>query len=186
MYTPQAFNVSASTEIKLSKTKLIGLVIASAIFVAIGLWLILAPPQGNHSIWNNSTLLLVLGLASVLFFGLGGFVISRKLFDNTPGIVVSADGITDNSSGVSVGFIPWTDIVDIKEITVVNQPLISLVLKTPQAYINKQPVLAQKLLQLNYDLYGTVVTISANGLQCNHHYLKVLLNEYFKSVKVDN
>src|SRR5665647_1362036 len=101
-------------EIQLSKSKLTLLSLGSIIFVGLGVWFVTNPPKESIPFFSNPTVLFIVGLASILFFGLVGFFIFKKLFDNSPGLIISAEGVFDNSSGVSAGFVPWTDIVEIK------------------------------------------------------------------------
>jgi hypothetical protein len=46
--------------------------------------------------------------------------------------------VFDNTSAVSAGLVPWTDVLEIRETKVANQTFINLVVKNPQEYINKQ------------------------------------------------
>ena len=167
-------------EIQLSKSKLTLLFLGSIIFVGLGVWFVTHPPKENIPIFSNPTVLFIVGLAGILFFGLVGFFIFKKLFDKSPGLIISDEGVFDNSSGVSVGFVPWTDIVEIKETKVLNQTFINLVVKNPQDYIDRQKsVFKRKSIQINYKSYGTVIGISANGLKIKFKELKALLDERF-------
>jgi len=167
-------------EIKLSKSKLTLLFLGSIIFVGLGVWYVISPPKVNISIFSNPTVVFIVGLACILFFGLMGFFIFKKLIDNSPGLIISDDGVFDNSSGVSVGFVPWTDILEIKETKVLNQTFINLVVKNPQDYIDRQKsAFKRKYIQVNYKSYGTVIGISANGLKIKFKELKALLIEKF-------
>jgi len=167
-------------EIQLSKTKLTLLFLGSIMFVATGAWYVINPPKVNISIFSNPTLVFIVGLASILFFGLVGFFIFKKLFDNAPGLIISTEGVFDNSSGVSVGFVPWTDIVEIKETKISNQKFINIVVKNPQEYIDKQKsAFKRKSLKVNYNSYGTVIGISANGLKIKYNDLKALFDKQF-------
>ena len=167
-------------EIQLSKSKLTLLFLGSVMFVVLGIWYVISPPKVNISIFANPTVVFVVGLSSILFFGLIGFFIFKKLFDNSPGLIISAEGVFDNSSSISAGFIPWTDIVEIKETKVFNQTFINLVVKNPQDYIDRQKsAFKRKSIQINYKSYGTVIGISANGLNIKFNELKALLDQRF-------
>ncbi|MGZ4035423.1 MAG: STM3941 family protein, partial [Bacteroidia bacterium] len=118
------------------------------------------------------------------FFGGIGCYILKKFFDNLPGLIVSDEGIFDNASGISAGFIPWTDILAMTETTVVNSSFINVIVKNPQDYIDKQKsAFKRKMMKLNYKSYGSVITIQANGLNCTYPKLKALLENSFEEFK---
>jgi hypothetical protein len=167
-------------EIQLSKSKLTLLFLGSIMFVGLGAWYVISPPKVNISIFTNPTVVFIVGLVSILFFGLVGFFIFKKLFDKSPGLIITAEGVFDNSSGISAGFVPWTDIVEIKETKVVNQLFINLVVKNPQDYIDRQKsAFKRKSIQINYKSYGTVIGISTNGLKIKYKELKAILDSRF-------
>jgi hypothetical protein len=173
-------NKAERIEIQLSKTKLTLMLLGSLMFVGLGTWFVIGPPKVNVSILNNPTLIFSVGLLSILFFGFVVFFIFKKLFENSPGLIITDDGVYDNASSVCAGFVPWTDIVEIKEVKVFNQSFVNLVVKNPQDYIDRQKnIFKKKSVQINYNTYGTVIGISANGLKIKHKELKALLAERF-------
>jgi len=171
-------------EIQLSKSKLTLLFLGSIMFVGLGVWYVISPPKVYISIFSNPIEVFIVGLASIFFFGLVGFLIFKKFFDKSPGLIISNEGVFDNSSGVSAGFVPWTDIVEIKETKVFNQTFINLVVRNPQDYIDRQnSAFKRKLTKINYNSYGTVIGFSANGLKIKYKELKDLLDERFADFK---
>jgi hypothetical protein len=171
---------SARIEILLSKTKLTWLLLGSFLFFTIGTLLLANPAFLDLSAFGSPFLTRIIGLSAVVFFGIAGFFIFKKRMDKTPGLVLSEEGAYDNSSAVSVGFIPWSDVVEITETRVLNQLFINLVLKNPQEYIDKQTSLfKRKTLQVNYNAYGTVVGISANSLKINYPQLHDMVTKKF-------
>jgi hypothetical protein len=177
-------NTSNKIEIQLSKSKLALLFSGSAVFVALGIWFVIDPPKINNPIFGNPTTIFIVGLASVVFFGFAGFFIFKKLGDKSPGLVISDEGVFDNTSAVSAGLVPWGDVLEIRETKIANQTFINLVVKNPQEYIDKQKsAFKRKLMHINYDTYGTVIGISANGLKCDYRELKAILDRTFSEFK---
>ena len=171
---------TSSIEIPLSKTKLTWLLLGSAIFIAIGILLLVNPSPLDPSEFCSPALARIIGLSAVAFFGLAGFFILKKRMDKTPGLILTEEGVFDNSSAVSVGFIPWSDVVEIAETRVLNQLFINLVVKNPQEYIDKQTSLfKRKALHVNYNSYGTVIGISANSLKIDYPALLDLVNKKY-------
>jgi hypothetical protein len=125
---------------------------------------------------RNSTIIFIAGLASVLFFGLCVIFAFRKLFDKKVGLIINREGITDNSSVVSAGLVLWSDIEEIEICTMAGQKFLMVILKNPQDYINKiTSPLKRKAMEMNYKIYGSSISISANLLQTNFGKLRSLL-----------
>ncbi len=170
-------------EIPLSKTKMAMTFLGSLVFVGLGLWFLIYPPKSNHWLFGNPTLIFISGLASVIFFGLVAVVIFRKFSDKKPGLIISRQGITDNSSGVSAGLIPWTDIEEIKVSQVMSQKFLMFIVRNPQDYLDKVTnPLKRNAMKMNYKTGGSPISISSNALQTNFDELFKLLiakmNEY--------
>jgi hypothetical protein len=179
--------LQSTIEIKSGKTKLAGLLAGAAIFVALGIWFTLEPQRAISPVFQNISLIRVLGIASVIFFGLCGLFILKKLMDKKAALTISAAGITDNSSAVSVGFIPWADVVAIRETAIINQSFVTIDVNDPELYISKQTSsFKKKLMQVNYKQYGALINVSANALECNHHQLKAMLEDAFKNYQAGN
>jgi len=155
-------------EIPLSKGKLTKGLIASIIFVLIGLWLLIYHPTTSNPIFNNPLVKYGAAITSILFFGFAIFYFSFKLTDKNPGIVIDDNGILDNSSAVAVGFIPWATIKQFATAKVMKQEFLIIVVDNPELYINQQTNLFKKKgMQYNLNNYGSPLAISANGLKCN-------------------
>lgn len=175
---------SGQIEIPLSKTKMTITFLGSLAFVGLGLWFLINPPKSNHWLFGNPTLIFVVGLASVLFFGLVAITIFRKFSDKKAGLIISKDGITDNSSGVSAGLIPWTDIQEIKVSQVMNQKFLMFIVSNPQDYLDKvKNPLKRNAMKVNYKTYGSPISISSNALKTNFDDLQKLLVEKMNEYK---
>jgi hypothetical protein len=170
-------------EIPLSKTKIILTFFGSLVFVGLGIWFLTNPPKSNHWLFGNPTVIFIAGIASVIFFGLVAITIFRKFSDKKPGLTINRQGIIDNSSGVSAGLIPWTDIQEIKISQVMSQKFLMFIVRNPEDYLEKVTnPLKRKAMKMNYKTYGSPISISSNALQTNfddlHKLLIDKLNEY--------
>ena len=175
-------NTTEQIEIPLSKKKLILMLIGSIGFVTAGLWFVINPPTISNPFFGNPTVIFVTGIASVLFFGLCAVYIARKLPDNKPGLIIDNVGLTDNSSGVSAGQILWDDIENISVIEIHRQKLIMLQVKNPQDYIDKQTSgFKRKMMQMNFSMYGTPLSITSNSLQIKFDELLKILNDHLNT-----
>lgn len=177
-------NMSKSNEqivVPLSKLKLVLIFIGSLFFVAIGLWFVISTSINSNNFMDDQFVLLIIGIVSILFFGIVFIFIARKLFDNKPGLVINSMGLVDNSSGVSGGEILWEDIESFSVIEIHRQKLIMLHVKNPQDYIDKQTSsFKRKMMQVNYNMYNTPLSITSNTLQIKFDDLLNILNLYLK------
>lgn len=174
-------------EIPLSKSKLTKLLIASAIFLAAGLWILVAQPETGNPIFNAfivkntaGALGIVMGLPGIIFF-------TRKLADKRPGLIIDSMGVTDNSSSLSLGFIPWSDITSVEskivQVSVASkQKFVAIKLRNPEVYIDSQTsALKRKAMQVGLKHSDSPVNISANGLNIKYDYLLQLLQDNYRA-----
>jgi hypothetical protein len=177
-------NTEQRVEIPLSKSKIIMAFIGASAFVAIGLWFVIAPPEIKNSYWGHPTRIAILGYASLIFFGLCAVFFGRKLPDTKPGLIIDHTGIFDNSGALSAGQILWEDIENISVLGMHKQKLLMLGVKNPREYIDRQNnLLKRKAMELNYRMYGTPISITANGLQMPFQELFTLISEKFQDTR---
>ncbi|RYD74042.1 MAG: hypothetical protein EOP53_19030 [Sphingobacteriales bacterium] len=176
-------------EIPLSKSKLTKLLIFSVLFLLGGLWLIITDPQIKNGLFNNPVVKALAFYGSTLMGLLGTYFFTKKLFDKKPGLIISEEGVCDNTSAFRFGLIPWSDIVEIYEYSMQasiasKQYFTTIVLVDPDKYISREKnTIKRRLLNVNLKSYGSPVHISTNGLATNHTELLKLLTEYFNKYK---
>ena len=148
--------------IPLSKTKLV-LILAGAVgFVALGFWLygfadrMRAPAFFEVKFWS---------VACIVFFGLCGIVALLKLLDRAPGLVIDDAGLVDNSSGISAGRIPWSDVKGFAVTTVEKQRILTIEVHDPDKYVERASFWMRPFVRWNAKHYGSPVQISAHALK---------------------
>lgn len=169
--------------LKLSKNKLISMITA-IVPTVIGINTIFhSPPEKLAALFPGSQYVM-LGIAclGVIFVGVLAVSIFNKLRDNRPGLVVSDEGITDNSSGVSAGFIPWSDVLEIKPYSLFGGHSLRIIVKNPEAYIQRQSGAFKRwLMWRNYKSFGAAISITSGSIRCSFEELEDLLNRRFKA-----
>ena len=80
---------SECIEIKLSKVKLILMFLGSILFITGGILFIRNPIEYESFIMKSPTIIFIAGCLSILFFGVVGFFIFKKILDKRPGLVIS-------------------------------------------------------------------------------------------------
>lgn len=92
------------------------------------------------------------------------------------GVILDENGIYDNSGGLSVGLIDWTDVQDIREIEVSSQKIMMIDVSQPEKYIQRAgSKLAKMTMGINSRSYGSPISISANSLRISNDDLKLTL-----------
>lgn len=167
--------------IELSKTKILLLIFASLAFVGIGLLIISLDAgyiESQHR-FNNPLFIHGIGYVSIVFFGLCGIIGLKKLFDRKPGLILSNAGITDNSSGLSSGFIAWSEITGFDVYQTHNQKMLVVLLDNPEKYLEMGSALRRSLIKTSYKMSGSPVVITPSSLKINFDELLKTCNEYF-------
>jgi hypothetical protein len=182
-------NQTDSIEIPLSKVKLTKLLLACIVFLIIGLWIAISKPEVSNAFLNNVVIKNIGAYGSMLMGLFGIYFFTKKLFDKRPGIVIDAQGITDNAGAMSVGLILWNDISDIKERIIQvsrfsKQSFVVIILKHPETYISKQTnAIKRKIMSSNLNGYGSPINITSNGLKIKHNDLLLLMKENLKKYR---
>ncbi len=165
-------------KIKFSLLKSSLLFTGCLLFIIAGVCFMLSPARFFSIFVHNPTIVFIVGFVATFFFGFVGSKYLQKLIKNEPALIICTEGITDNSSGISAGFIPWSDIVTVKQQVIANQRFLNLVVKNQQEYINKQSTgFKRKIMQKNHDLFGTGIGISTNNLNISYEKLKQILED---------
>lgn len=168
--------------VELSKIKIILLIFGAVGFVVLGVWFLSmgAHVIQNRKIFNNTFMVYGIGVITIVFFGLCGFIGLMKLFDSSPGLIISTEGIVDNSSGVSAGLISWSEVVGIGEYEIQNQKFISIQIKDPERYAVNGNAIKRMAHRANIKMCGTPINISANSLKISYEELLGTIIEYYR------
>lgn len=166
--------------IELSKTKLLLLITGALIFVALGIWMYQLDPAWIEAQrrFNSPVLVHGIGVVAIVFFALCGAAGINKLFDKRPGLVLNAAGIVDNTSAISAGRIPWSDIQGFGIHEIQKQKMLVIKLTDPEKYIQASGSMKQALHRMNVRICGSPIAISSNALKINFNELVSLCNSY--------
>lgn len=159
-------------EIPLSKTKLTFTFILSLLFVAAGVLLTTGTIDNKRL---SPAVLVAVGIVSIAFFGYAAYRIAKKLTSKQAGLLLDGNGITDNSSATSFGFIAWQDITAIKTAKLHGVNFLLIYVNNPDKYLSR--INGKHLMVANSKLYGTPFSIASNTLKCKHSWLEQLVTE---------
>jgi hypothetical protein len=174
-------------EIPLSKTKITLLLFGAAVFVILGILFMLKPETFISPIFRDPVKIQIVGIASLLFFGLCSVFIVKKLFDKNVGLTIDKEGITDNSNATSVGLIDWEDIKGIETKHIASKRILMLITDKPDKYINRaKNGISKRAMKANLTLYGSPLSIISNSLKINFDDLEKLIHSEFEKRKKQN
>ncbi len=169
--------VPEETAIPLSRGKTTLLVLMSIAFILLGVWVI---QMRDAQLPPDYDPLFVRGvaLACIVFFGACGLVGLRKLFDGRPGLQFTPAGIVDNSSGVSVGLVPWSDVTGLGIFQVGRTRSIVVKVADPEKYAAVGGPLRRPLNKANIKLCGSPVVVTSSTLKISFDELYALFEAY--------
>lgn len=171
-------------EIPFHKTKLAIWFLASFLLSVSGFFFLFAPQRLLAGFPVGPLFIRILGLVESGFFAYTGYQQLIKLLDRGPGLILSGQGITDHSSALSAGFIPWDEIVELRHLKALGQQFIMVGVRNPQSFIQKEknPVRKRGMI-LNLKSYGSPIQLSAQNLRCSFPELLRQVEEQFLLAK---
>ena len=175
------------TIIKSSNKKFLLLSAGSLMFTIFSILFIMIPNKFTTLLIRSTISIQFIGILGLSFFGLALFmIIKKKIFDKHIGIEINEEGIIDNSSFVGVGLIKWEDIISIDKRNVQSTRFLLINVRNPQHYISNSSRFKSKLLNGNYKVYGTPISISANFINCTFTQLEEIVLNNFERFKKNN
>jgi hypothetical protein len=96
--------------VRTGRIRLFLLTLGSLAFVGLGLLFVLRPPLGLPL---ARELMMALGFVTLLFFGVAGGVLLRRLFGHRIALVIDRNGIVDNSTATPAGRVAWEEMTRI-------------------------------------------------------------------------
>ncbi len=173
-------------EIKISKKKLILLLLSGIGFVICSILFIINPSHFVSFIIRSEKIIFLIGIIGIIFFGIASIFLFIKLFDSKPGLIISKEGIIDNTNSSSTGLIRWIDIINIKQEKVMSTRFLLIEVKNPEEYIEKSNKLKSFSLKQNMNTYGTPLTLTSVGLQSSFEDLHRIIIESWEKYKKES
>ena len=171
-------------EIKLSKTKLIFLLIAGIAFSIIGFQVAISTEDYLSILHNSPLIIRVPGIFAICFFGIICIFLAQKIFDNKPGLTIDQYEITNNSNATNMGLIEWNDNTGMEKKQVASTMLLIILTSKPEKYINRtKNIIAKKAMKLNDKFYGSPISITSNSLKIDFNELEKIIRVEFEKRK---
>jgi hypothetical protein len=171
-------------EIYSSNKKSLLLLIASIIFVIGGIYILMNAENLTGYRVRNPLFTRTIGIASILFFGLGIYVSIKQLLTNQLILIIDKKGVNINPKKSLTVCIEWQNIKDFSELKIQSQKLIIINVDNSDYWIEKEENgMKKKLMKFNTTNYGSPFNLSANFMQINHEELMKTLNENLNKYK---
>ncbi|MDA7804112.1 hypothetical protein N8987_06005 [Crocinitomix sp.] len=132
-------------------------------------------PAVSHTVFK------IVALIILLFFAVLAGTFAKNVKNKDAGLHISSKGINDESSSISVGLLPWKDIVEISQYKSASAKYILIQVKQHKKYLDAAKNKAiLRLLNQNVALYKTPIVINVGTLKTNLDELERQLNTYLK------
>lgn len=169
--------MSKQIHIPINKTrlKLTGLVYAViALIVFLGFFLMAEKSSDTVSL----VLKITGGIIAVVLLLTGASAL-KLLNDKSAGVWIDPNGITDKSSSISIGFLPWKTISSI-EARNKDKMILLHVKKNEDILKSASNKAIRQLLERNIAIYKTPVILETKYLKCNFADLENALKQFYK------
>lgn len=128
----------------------------------------------------------ITGLIGIIFFGLAFLFIIYRLFKPKNILTINIDGFIDNSSAISLGYIPWSEVEKIKEFKVISERFIGVELKNEEEYLKRTSNIKLKLLKINLKIGYPIISINLNSTKADIEVITLIMIEYYSYWKENN
>ncbi len=150
------------------------LFLGSSILCATNIWVIIS----HRPITSTKFIDIPLGILGLTFFGIATVYVFVRFFDKRPALIIDNRGITDYSSLISAGFIPWENVANFGITRVYKQAIVTIMLRDPKAFLATQKPIKKAIMSINMKWYRSPVQLSANTLSVNANEILRLLQEH--------
>jgi hypothetical protein len=124
------------------------------------------------------------GTAIMVAAGIYIYIMAVRVASVFPAMIISEKDIYDHTGTPGDGLINWDDISEFRESKIVGQRYLTIVVKHPQLYIERQRNPAKRLwLTRMNDNYGSPIQIPAKALHYDFDELMALLKRRLTSVR---
>lgn len=159
--------------------RMIWLGVMCAVFVLLGGAFLGFVIVEDETLWLG-----VVGVVTIIFFGLCMIYYVKEVINRKPVLTVSGEGIIDRSSFIGAGLIKWEEIADIDFINFGGQVFLGIYTHDSKLIINRTTGIKSMLNNVNKGLVDAQVNIPAKNLDCNMEELvKVINNHWAKALE---
>jgi hypothetical protein len=170
--------------IKLSKKKIAFYFFLALLFIIIGILLIISPDHFISPLTHDHGVIESFGFAGVLIFGFAAIFLFKKIIDKKSGLVISPQGIYDNSAASAVGLIEWKDILSINILDQDSAKGVIIKVEDENKYLSR---IKNRVIKYNMKSvakwYDSPFIITAGNLKTDNERLQKIIIQNFELYK---
>lgn len=171
--------MSDTVFIPINRTKMILLTVGYGLAGIIAFCIIYYGGMQFESI--SHTIFKIIALVVLLFFAVVAGTFAKNIRNQSAGLQIDRKGITDSSSSISFGLIPWKDIVSINKYKSPSAKYMVIKVKKEKKYLEAAKNGAiRKLLDQNLAQFKTPVVINVGILKTNLTELEAIISSHLK------
>jgi hypothetical protein len=146
-----------SIEIPFSKWKLLLAVVASTLFVVLGVFLLFIWSEEAGS--SNPMAKKITGGILIVFFGAISAVGFVKMLSKKCALLINNEGILDNTTASSFGLIKWENITGFKIEEMMSRKYLVIQVNNGEEMLEKSKGMLRKTMKMNFSMYLTPYAI---------------------------
>lgn len=127
----------------------------------------------------------LLFLTGVLLFGYAAVFFIKQAVHPKPVLVVNEQGVTDHTSAISLGFIPWQDIKRVYLDRLMNNTFIELEIAQEEKYLSRLNALKRKTVAANKAMGHQIVCITLNATGTDPRDLAPIMQEMLEKARAE-
>ncbi|MGO4529533.1 STM3941 family protein [Paenibacillus sp. 2TAF8] len=143
-----------------SRKRMAWLTAGAALFMSAGFFLMF----DRSSSAGTSIISSVIGLLSILFFGICFCYSLFKMIRKEPSFVINEHGFVDSSSYTSGGAVAWKDIEHIIMYELMGQKMIGVKLQDEKAFLERHNGMKRKLMTANSNMVDATISIAQSSI----------------------
>jgi len=138
--------------------------------IALCVYILTLGPEEFNSTWimRNQEIAHRVAILGIACFGFAALATVKRMFSTKTGLAINPEGIVDHCSSVSVGLIPWTDIVGFREYQVRSTKLLIVLVKDPKKYEASRNPLKFAINRGNTAMAGSPISIASTMLKIRY------------------
>lgn len=162
-------------EIPFSKWKLLLAIVASTLFVVLGVFLLFIWSEDTGA--TNPLAKKITGGVLIAFFGAISAVGFVKMFSKKCALLINDDGILDNTTANSFGLIKWENITGFKIEEMMSRNYLVIQVNNSEEMIEKSKGMVRKTMKMNFSMYLTPYAIPSTVINYKLVELKDILEK---------
>jgi hypothetical protein len=164
-----------SIEIPFSKWKLLLAVVASTLFVVLGVFLLFVWSEEAGA--SSPMAKKIIGGLLIVFFGAVSAVGFVKMLSRKCALLINDEGILDNTTASSFGLIKWENVTGFKIEEMMSRKYLVIQVNNGEEMIEKSKGMLRKTMKMNFSMYLTPYAIPSTVVNYNLEELVDLLEK---------